>query len=303
MTEENVLENWQKIKLIQTRRKELEEMVIKSIEERCAVFSDINKPLNQKTPPSNPLKDLLEKSPEFNNLIEFLDEACKRLKLPEMIKSVGKYLDGFIEKDSSDPFGIKKYNRLNLNVIKFNPEENLVEQLKRHNIDLELVENKFMNHARYLDKNIPQFELITLPGNIIFNLDISKYERDKAQREAPPPGPQESNQKQPALGPIKGILRKPAKSFFAEQNSENQESSFEKNTPLDIPNLLPQKISGFKSHFADGPPLGPQKTSEQPVAEGPQKREKSDAHQEKGVTWANKMEQVRFIPGRESPGR
>ena len=114
MAEVNGLENWQKIKSMQIARKELKEMVIKSIKERCAVFSDINKPLNQKTPPSNPLQDLLEKSPGFNNLIEFLDEATKRLKLPEMIKSVGKFLDGFIEKGSSDPFGIKRYNKLNL---------------------------------------------------------------------------------------------------------------------------------------------------------------------------------------------
>ncbi len=106
MAEVNGLENWQKIKSMQIARKDLVEMVIKSIEKRCAVFSDINKPLNQKTPPSNPLQDLLEKSPGFNNLIEFLDEASKRLQLPEMIKYVGKLLDGFIEKDSSDPFAL-----------------------------------------------------------------------------------------------------------------------------------------------------------------------------------------------------
>ena len=250
MAEGNGLENWQKIKSMQIARKDLVEMVIKSIEERCAVFSDINKPLNQKTPPSNPLQDLLEKSPGFNNLIEFLDEATKRLKLPEMIKSVGKFLDGFIEKDSSDPFGIIKYKKLNLNVIKFNPEENLVKQLKEHNIDLDLVEKKFRNHAQYLDPNIPQFELITLPGNIIFNLDINKYNRDKKQysAEGPPLGPQESNQKQPALGPIKGILRKPA----GEQNSENQENSFEKNTPTAITNLLPPRPPKKGVKFEEG---------------------------------------------------
>ncbi len=219
-------------------------------------------------------------------------------------------------------------------------------------MDLKLIDKEILNYAVFLDGRA-HLTPITLSGGKFLALDINQYNRDKAQREAPPPGPQESNQKQPALGPIKGILRKPAKSFFAEQNSENQESSFEKNTPLDIPNLLPQKISGFKSHFADGPPLGPQesnqkqpfaegpplgpqKTSEQPVAERPQKRENSPTNdtsyylptplpknqtgrsEEKTpntpadlggktpktrVTWAEKMEQVRFIPGRESNGR
>ena len=104
MAEENGLENWKKIKSMQIAREELREMLLKSIKERCAVFTDdMDKPLNQKTPPSNPLKSFLEKSPEFNNLIDFLNEASKTLKLPEMIESVGKFLDGFIEKDSSSP--------------------------------------------------------------------------------------------------------------------------------------------------------------------------------------------------------
>ncbi len=92
--------------------------------------------------------------------------------------------------------------------------------------------------------------MITLPGNIIFNLDINKYNRDKQQNlnEGPPSGPQKSNQKQPALGPIKGILRRSA----GEQNSENQENRLEEETPTTIPNYLPTPLPKKGVKFEEG---------------------------------------------------
>ncbi|MBM3590728.1 MAG: hypothetical protein FJX30_05105 [Alphaproteobacteria bacterium] len=221
----------------QDPKKRLKEMLLKSIEDRYAVFKvfkdDMDKPLNQKTTPSNPVESFLEKSPQFNNLIDFLYETSEKLKLnfPEIRNSVGELLDGLglIEENSSDRFGIKRYDNLNFEVIKFNPRENLVKQLKQHNINLELVENKFVNHARYLDEKIPQFKLITL-GNKIFNLDISKYDRDKKQHfaEGPSSGPQESSQKQHfAKEPRKGILKK-SENSLRELNSSEQNSSPEK---------------------------------------------------------------------------
>lgn len=92
--------------------------------------------------------------------------------------------------------------------------------------------------------------MITLPGNIIFNLDINRYNHDKKQyiAEGPPLGLQESNQKQPALGPIKGILRKPA----GEQNSENQENRLEEKTPTTIPNYLPTPLPKKGVKFEEG---------------------------------------------------
>jgi len=197
----------------QDPKKRLKEMLLKSIEDRYAFYKvfkdDMDKPLNQKTPPSNPVKSFLEKSPQFDNLINFLYETYEKLNFQEIRNSVGELLDGLIEGNSSDRLGIKRYDNLNFEVIKFNPTENLFEQLKQHNIS-ELVEEKLKNHARYLDKSIPQFKLITL-DNKIFNLDIRKYDRDKKQHfaEGPPSGPQESSQKQHfAEGPRKGILKK-----------------------------------------------------------------------------------------------
>jgi len=289
----------------EARREKLKEALIEAIKERSVFFSgDSSETKDQEKTKLSLVEGFCRELPIFNDAVKLLEETANLLKLPVMAKSVAEGLDSFMTKHFSspekNPYDLIRVRGFNPKEIKLNGQENLVDQLKAEGANLESIDARIEKCTRHLDKNRSHFVPIILPDGRVLTLDINQYERDKAQREVPPPGPQESNQKQPALGPIKGILRKPAKSFFAEQKSE---SSFEKNTPLDIPNLLPQKISGFKSHFADGPPLGPRKTPEQPVADGSQKREKSDAHQEKGVTWANKMEQVRFIPGRESPGR
>lgn len=139
----------------------------------------------------------------------------------------------------------------------------------------------------------------------------------KNNKDNPPSGPQQQNadegtqdsyQKQPPSGPqankpIKGILKNPA------------------------PNYPPEQLSGSKPAFQAS------NNKEQTVAEGPQKRENSPTNDtpyylptrlpknqtgrfeektpntpadlggitaKRRVTWADKMEQVKFIPGRES---
>ena len=168
------------------------------------------------------------------------------------------------------------------NEIKLNGEENLVDQLEKEGVDLDLFDKKILKLARPLNRDNPHYVKITLPDNRFLTLDIFQYERDKAQRESPPPGPQDSNQEQSAKGPQerKGILRRPADSYFAERNSENQESRIEENTPTDIPNYLPTPLFGFEPAFqasknkkqpvAEGPPLGPQESNQEKPANGPQ---------------------------------
>jgi hypothetical protein len=309
----------------EARRAKLEKLV-EAIKERSVFFSgDSSETKEQEKTKLSIVEDFCRQSKEFNVVVEFLENTARSLKLPEMAKSFAEKLDSILQNPFENPYNIIRVRGFNPNEIKLNEKngkENLVDQLEAKEVDLKSVEDNIKKCARYLDKDRPHFVLMVLPDGRFLTLDINQYERDKEQNlnAGPPLGPQESIQKQPALGPIKGILKKTqAPNYSPEPPTENQTEGI---------NYLPPRLPGFETTFqagnkhpvaegpplglqesnqkqnvAEGPPSGPRKTPEQPVAEGPQKINKPNTHQEKKVTWAEKMEQVRFIPGRESPGR
>ena len=249
------------------------------------------------------------KSPQFNDTVNLLEKTADSLQLPELVESFVKKLDKHFSSPEKNPYKQINIRGSNPNEIILNEKENLIDQLNEKGVDLDLFDEKISKLARPLNRNVPHYVQITLPDNRFLTLDIFQYERDKAQSYGPPSGPKESNQEQPALGPKesnqeqpalgpqesnpkpvakrgsqKGILRKPAERFFAEQNSENQKNSLEENAP---PNYLPEKLPN-KKNSADGPPLGPQESNpKQPVAEGP----KNTKGINKKITFAAEVKQ------------
>lgn len=261
------------------------------------------------------------KSPQFNDTVNLLEKTADSLQLPELIASFAKNLDEHFSSPEKNPYKQIRVHGVNQKEIILNGKENLVDQLNEKGVDLDLFDENISKLARPLNRNVPHYVQITLPDNRFLTLDIFQYERDKAQsygppsgpkesnqeqpalrpqesnREQPALGPQESNQAQPALGPQKsnqkpvakrgspkGILKNPAESFFAEQNSENQKNSFEEKAS---PNYLPQELPKNNKQSADGPPLGPKETPQKPVAEGP----KNTKGINKKITFAAEVKQ------------
>ena len=258
-----------------------EENLRKLIEMRRELFEKINDPNTEKVKSGLP-GDFLYKSDYFVMAKEFLENAATFFKLPQIANSFAKGLNEMIEEYNPSPDVTKHFNKImnggaDPNGIKLNVQENIFKQLEKIGVT-DKIDEKISGFARYLDKNRPHFVPMELPDGKFLFLDINRYDRDREQLEAPPLGPQESNQKQPALGPIKGILRKPAEKIFAEKHPENQENSFEKNTPHAIPNYLPELLSPIKTTFqasnkqpvAEGPPLGSQESNQEKPANGPQ---------------------------------
>jgi len=334
----------------EAHRAKLDELV-KAIKERSVFFSgDSSETKYQEKTKLSLVENFCRQSKQFNNVVAFLEDTADLLRLPEMAKSFAERLDNHFSSPNENTYNFIRVRGFNPNEIKLNGKENLVDQLEEKGVDIEFIEAKINKGARYLDKDRPHFVLMVLPDGKFLTLDINQYDRDKEKNlnEGPPSGPQESNQEQPALRPIKGILKQTqTPNYSPELPTENQteginylptrlpgfETTFQagnKHPVADGPPLGPQESnqkqnvaegpplgprktpeqpvaegpqeSNQKQNVAEGPPLGPRKTPEQPVAEGPQERKES-AHQEKKVTWAKKMEQVKLIPDRESPGR
>ena len=159
-----------------------------------------------------------------------------------------------------------------------------------------------------------------------------KSSQEQNINEGPPLGPQNSNREQPALGP-KGILKKsPTYNSFPEPPTENQTEGINYlPTPLFEFKPAFQASNNKKQPFAEEPPSGPQKSSQEQPPSGAENRDRvpyyiptplpSDKRvgsekktpnipadlgnktPGKGVNWAEKMEQVKFIPGRTPTGR
>lgn len=221
-----------------------EQNLLELIEMRRKFLEIINDPNAQEVKSGLP-GDFLLKKKYVKNAIEFLETAATILKLPEIADSLAKGLNTMIEKyNPSSPEETARINKIknggvDPNEIKLNGKENLVDQLNAKGVDLELFNEKILNYAVFLDGRA-HLTRITLPDGKFLALDINQYNRDKEQRDEPPLGPQKSNQKQPA------------KSFFAEQNSENQEKRSEEKTPTTIPNYLPTPLPKKGVNFAGG---------------------------------------------------
>ena len=325
----------------EARRAKLEELV-KAIKERSVFFSgDSSETKDQEKTKLSLVENFCRQSKQFNDVVAFLEDTADLLRLPEMAKSFAEKLDSILQNPSENPYNITRVRGFNPNEIKLNGNENLVDQLEAEGVKLDVIDKNIKKCTRYLDKDRPHFVLMVLPDGRFLTLDINKYDRDKEQNlnERPPSGPQESIQKQPDLGPIKGILRKsPAPNYSPEKPTENQESGFKENTSTNIPNYLPTPLFGFeptsqadkKQPVAEGPPLGPQNSNREQPPSGPQNGDPAPYHlptrlpkdqregsekkapniadlgnktPRQGVRWAEKIAEIRTYTRDEPTGR
>ena len=183
------------------------------IKMRREFFEKINDPNTEKVKSGLP-GDFLYKSDYFVMAKEFLENAATFFKLPQIANSFAKGLNEMIEEYNPSPDVTRHFNKImnggaDPNGIKLNVQENIFKQLEKIGVT-DKIDEKISGFARYLDKNRPHFVPMELPDGKFLFLDINRYDRDREQLEAPPLGPQESNQKQPvAEGPRRGILKTP----------------------------------------------------------------------------------------------
>ena len=239
-----------------------------------------------------------------------------------------------------NPYDLIRVRGFNPKEIKLNGQENLVDQLKAKGANLESIDARIEKCTRYLDKKRSHFIPIILPDGRVLTLDINQYDRDKEQLEESQKSNQEQPaSKRPIKGILKKPAPNYFAERNSENQEKRFEEKTPTTIPNYLPEQLSgfkpafQASNNKEQTVAEGPPLGPKETPEQPVAEGPQKRENSPTNdtpyylptplpknqtsrfEEKtpnapadlggktdktGVTWAEKMEQVRLIPGRES---